>query len=596
MDNRHIGRALQSNVEKYGNRTALRYKRDGEWIDISWKSFGEMSDAVAKALIETGIEENDKIAIFANNCPEWTITDLGALKGRCTIATVHAPSTAAQAAYVVEDSGAKVIFTGDKDQYEKVLTFIDQDKTLEKVIVFDKNINIAGNAKAIYFSDFLEIGRKSKADAEIKDRLSRGKSEDLLTIIYTSGTTGLPKGAMLAHSNIFHQFDSLKAMYNTTEDEISLSFLPLSHVFERAWVYCQLMNGAQINYCHDPKLIIDYLSEVRPTVMCSVPRIYEKVYSAVMTGVQKASPMKQKIFNWATGVGYEHYRTTVVQKKNASLSLKLKLKLADKLALHKIRDIVGGRAKLFPSAGAPLAKEIEEFFLIGGVMICQGYGLTETSPTLTTNTPTAYKFGSVGKACPQTDIRLSDEGEIQVKSPSVMKGYYNKPDETKEVFTPDGYFKTGDVGVIDADGYLTITDRIKELIITAGGKNVAPQAINRALAVDYYIEQVHVIGNQRKYISALVVPAFPALEEYAKSKGIEFSSREELVANKDIIQFYKERIEENTAEFSDFEKIKKFTLLAKEFTVEDDEITPTNKIKRKVVEGKYSDKIDIMYN
>jgi len=596
MDNRHIGRALQSNVEKYGDRTALRYKRDGEWSSISWKSFGEMSDAVAKALIETGIKENDKIAIFANNCPEWTITDLGALKSRCTIATVHAPSTAAQTAYVVEDSGARIIFTGDQVQYDKVLTFISRDKNLEKVIVFDEKINIEGNPKAQHFSDFIEIGRASKTDGEIKERLSRGKSDDLLTIIYTSGTTGLPKGAMLAHSNIFHQFDSLKAMYKTTEDEISLSFLPLSHVFERAWVYCQLMNGAEVNYCHDPKQIIDFLAEVKPTVMCSVPRIYEKVYSAVMTGVQKASPVKQKIFNWATGVGYEHYRVTVVQKKKASAVLKLKLKLADKLALHKIRDIVGGRAKLFPSAGAPLAKEIEEFFIIGGVMICQGYGLTETSPTLTTNTPTEYKFGTVGKACPLTDIRLSDEGEIQVKSPSVMKGYYNKPDETKEVFTPDGYFKTGDVGVIDADGYLTITDRIKELIITAGGKNVAPQAINRALAKDFYIEQVHVIGNQRKYISALVVPAFPALEEYAESKGIAFSSREELVSKREIIQFYKERIDEDTAEFSDFEKIKKFTLLAKEFTVEDDEITPTNKIKRKVVEGKYSDKIDIMYN
>ncbi len=595
MDNRHIGRELREKSASSGSRIAMRHKENDLWQEISWSDFNNQAMCVAKALIDSGFKEQDKLAIFANNRPEWTIADVGGLFARAVVATIHSPSTAAQAEYVINDAGVKVLFVGTADQFQRVLEIERNCSTLERIVVFEKGIDLKGSSRAVSFADFLAEGREADCDGEVEKRLSEAKSEDLLTIIYTSGTTGTPKGAMLDHSNIFHQFDALNVMYKTDSSEISLSFLPLSHVFERCWVYCQLMMGAQVNYCSDPKLIIDYLSEVRPTVMCSVPRIYEKIYSAVLSGVQKASPAKQKIFNWATGVGQKVYETKILQEKNIGPWLAFKFKLADALALKKIRGIFGGRPKLFPSAGAPLAKEIEEFFWMGGVQICQGYGLTETSPTLTTNTPFAYKFGTVGQALPDTDIRFSDEGEIQVKSPSVMKGYYNKKKETEEAFTGDGYFRTGDVGEFDAEGYLKITDRIKDLIITAGGKNVAPQAVEKCVGKDYYIEQMLIIGNQRKFITALIVPAFEALEGYAADNNIAFDSPEDLIKNEKIIKLFEERINENSGELAGFERIKKFTLLPGEFTVEDGEITPTNKIKRAVVEKKYADVIDSMY-
>jgi long-chain acyl-CoA synthetase len=368
----------------------------------------------------------------------------------------------------------------------------------------------------------------------------------------------------------------------------------LSHAYERTRSNYVFRQGAVNNYIANQKEIIAYLSEVRPTCMVSVPRLYEKIYATVYDQVEKTGGLKKTLFNWAVATGIQY----AYKKKDGELVgpiLSTKHALADKLVLGKLRDVVGGYKKFFSAGGAALAKDIEEFFFACGVLICQGYGLTETSPMSTCNRPGEYKFGTVGKAVLECAIRVSDEGELQIKGPNLMKGYYNKPQATAEVFTTDGWFKTGDVGIIDEEGYIRITDRIKDLIITSQGKNIAPQHIEGVVGLDHYIEQVATIGDKRNYITALVVPSFEALEKYAKDNNIAFANREELVRHPEVVAFYRDRIDRQSAELANYEKIKRFTLMSQEFTQDGGELTPTLKLKRKVVMNKYADVIEHMY-
>ena len=588
----HLALMIRSSVEKYGDGIAMRRRRDDEWEKISYNSLGEQIRLVAGALLEYGVDEGEMVGIFSQNRPEWAIADFGILNVKGVSVPIYATNTAKQAEYIVNDARIKTIFVGDQVQYSKVRSFFDSSPYLKNIIVFDDAVALKGD-ESIHFKDFLRLGEESARDNEIEQRLSEVSSDDLATLIYTSGTTGDPKGVMLTHANFFHQFDAVDENFDVDRKDRSLCFLPLSHVYERIWSYYVFKKGVVNNYVEDPKKVVEYFQEVKPTVMVSVPRLYEKIYSTVFDRLEKASSLKKKLFMWAVEIG-GRYRHAVKGKSFIGFYLRLVHRIADMLVLKKIRDVVGGPKKFFSAGGAPLSRDIEEFFFAADLLVCQGYGLTESSPMISYNTPKNFRFGTVGKPVPGCEVKISDSGEILARGPNIMRGYYNKPEETEQTIV-DGWLKTGDVGTIDEEGFLIITDRIKDLIITSGGKNIAPQHIETAVGKDHYIEQIAVIGDKRKFVSALVVPSFAALEEYARENNIAFSTREELINREEIVNFYDNRIETQSAELANFERIKRFTLLSQEFTQDGDELTPTLKIKRKVIAEKYRDIIDAMY-
>jgi len=590
MVKRHLAIMIRERAEEYGKLIAMRYKEGDQWREISYSDLGSIIDSVSKALIDLGVERGDRVGIFSQNMPFWSIADLAILSVGAISVPIYATNTSAQAEYIASDAGLDVLFVGGREQLDRVRDF--KDAHPGNIIVMDGKMDIGG-IDAMFMDDLLESGRRSTSEKELSQRLDGSSEDQVATIIYTSGTTGEPKGVMLTHANFYHQIDSVDEHFVVGPKDRSLCFLPLSHVYERAWTYYVLYKGAQNNYMDDHKRILEYLSDVRPTCMVSVPRLYEKIYTTAYNRLSKASPIKRMMFNWAVRVGWS-YNSTVSRNEKPGMILALQHRYADKLVLRKIRDIVGGEKNFFSSGGAPLSKEIGEFFFSAGLLICEGYGLTETSPIISFNTPGSFRFGSVGKPAPLCKVKISDEGEILAKGPNVMKGYYNLPEETEKAFV-DGWFRTGDIGEFDKDGYLKITDRIKDIIITSNGKNIARQRVETTIGKDHYIEQIIAIGNGRKYISALVVPYFEALEEYAKENNIIFKSREMLIREKSVIEFYAKRIKEQSGELAHFEKVVKFKLLPKEFTEAAGEITPTLKNKRRVIMARYGNLIEEMY-
>lgn len=584
---------IRESVKKNSGRTAMRAKDDGAWKEYSYAEMGRLIDAAAKALLEAGAGEDSMIGIFSPNRPEWAVADFAILSVKAVSVPIYATNTSKQAEYIVDDAGIEIIFTGSQEHYSKIIEFNRDSKKIKKIIVFDKSVKLEGG-ESVYFDDFLKLGRLSVKDAELNARVEKGQSSDLATLIYTSGTTGDPKGVMLTHSNFYHQLKGIAEHFDITPEDRSLCFLPLSHAYERSWSYLVFFFGAVNNYLSDQKKIVEIMPEVRPTAMVSVPRLYEKIYSTVFNRLESAPASKKKLFMWAVAKG-KKYQYRIKDRKFRGPWLRFTHLLADRLVLSKIRGVVGGPKNFFSAGGAALSKDIEEFFFSAGLLVCQGYGLTETAPVITCNRPAEFKFGTVGRTIADTEVRLSDEGEILVRGGNLMKGYYNKPEATAEAII-DGWFHTGDVGIIDEEGYLRITDRIKDLIITSQGKNIAPQRIESMVGMDHFIEQIACVGDGRNYVAALVVPSFPALEEYAKSAGITFSSRDDLVKNSAVIKFYKERIEAQSKELAQYEQVKRFTLLSNDFTQEGGELTPTQKIKRKVVAEKYKDIINAMYS
>jgi len=586
---------IRENVAKYGDKVAMRAKKDGEWESISWWEMGEMINQAAEALLEMGIEDQQMISIFSQNKPECSIVDIAALAIRAVPVFIYATNTAGQAEYIVNDCQARLIFVGDQEQYDKAETLFPNAPSLQKIIALDPKIQLNNTENTMYFSDFLEIGKNAKQGEEIDNRMARASQEDILTLIYTSGTTGEPKGVILTHFNlIFTAAAHDQRLESVSDQDVSLCFLPLSHVFERTWTYYILYRGMENIYLDDPKQIIDFIKEAKPHIMCSVPRVYEKIYAAVYHNLESASPTKKKLFHWAMNTGARR-NNLIKDQKSVPLTLELKYKLADKLVLSKIRDLVGGRIRFMPCAGAPLAQNIEEFFYTAGMFVWYGYGLSETTATVTCHPSHNFKFGLVGTPLPGVHVKIADNGEILIKGGNVMKGYYNKPEATAEAFTKDGWFRTGDVGEFDENGELRITDRIKDLMKTSGGKYIAPQLIESTLGADHFIEQVMVVGEQKKFVSALIVPSFEALEEWAQNNNIEYSSWAELVQHPDVIELYKNRINERSKALANYEKVKEFTLLPDEFSVDRNEITPTMKIKRKFVAEKYNNAINKMY-
>ena len=592
MSTEHLAVMIRETARTAGDRAAMRYREGTAWKSIPYRELATRIQAVAKALLESGIRQGDMVGIFAQNRPEWAMADFGVLSLRAVSVPIYATSSARQAEYIVDEAQVRLIFVGDQAQYDKVLSFKARTPQVEKVVVFDESVRLSGGDSQ-HFRDFVTMGAASTKDLEVQGLLDSASTDDVATLIYTSGTTGDPKGAVLTHANFFHQFRAIDERFTVGASDRSLCFLPLSHAYERAWSYYVFQSGAENAYLADPKDVIACMPEVRPTAMVSVPRLYEKICATVLERVEKGPPARRRLFHWAMRVGRE-YQYRKKDGKPVGLLLSLQHGLADRLVLSKVRDIVGGEKNFFSAGGAPLSKEIEEFFFAAGLLICQGYGLTETSPMLSCNAPGAFKFGTVGRPILGVEIKIAGNGEILARGGNVMKGYHRKPAETAAAFE-DGWFKTGDVGVFDEDGFLRITDRIKDLIITSGGKNIAPQHIETTVGGDYYVEQVVAIGDKRKFVSALVVPAFPALEQYARDHHIPFSSREELIARPEIVAFYDRRIQALSKDLAGYEQIKRFTLMPREFTQEGGELTPTLKVKRRVVEQKYRGVIDAMY-
>jgi long-chain acyl-CoA synthetase len=594
MEIRTLCDIFYHSVETFRKPAHLLHKKDEAWSPISSDAFLTAVEELSMGLRSLGIEKGDRVAILSENRPEWAYADLASLCAAAVDVPIYSTLTPPQILYILNDSGAKAIVVSNSTQLKKVQEVRAQAPMLRHVIRMDD----PAQSDTFSLEEIRVRGREALATdrGAVRKRADEVKPSDVATLIYTSGTTGDPKGVMLTHDNLVSNVQSsIRLFVGLGTKDTALSFLPLCHVFERmGGHYVMLRLGVTVAYAESVEKVPANLAEVKPTLMLSVPRLYEKMYARVNEKVAADPALRQKIFRWAMGVGAQVFRHKVARTEPGPW-LKLRFALADKLVFSKIKERVGGRIRLFISGGAPLAREIAEFFGAAGLPILEGYGLTETSPVIAVNLPDRMKPGTVGPPLDGVEVKIAGDGEIITRGPNVMKGYYKKPEATAEVIDKDGWFHTGDIGLLDADGFLVITDRKKDILVTSCGKNIAPQPIENRLKTDKFFAEVVMIGNRRNYPAALVVPNFEVLEPWAKAQAIPFSAREDLVRKPEVVSFYQTRVAELLPELAQFERIKKLTLLAKEFSVESGELTPTLKVKRRVIEQKYKDLIDRMY-
>ncbi|ACA89109.1 AMP-dependent synthetase/ligase [Shewanella woodyi] len=594
LEQYHVTRLIKQQSHEMGDAIALEgFEMAAPWHQVSWHDFDSISSQIAQAMINLGLEVQDRAVILSQNCPQWTCADVATLKARVIVVPIYPTSTFEQAKYIVDDAKAKLIFAGDEAHYQMACELAEQCDSLVHIIVLDKNISLQDKPGHYYFDDLIENAYSSDVLVELNQRLEDANLDDLLTLIYTSGTTGDPKGVMLDYRNIASMVRQHDNFLPFTPGDVSLAFLPLSHVFERGWSFYVLCRGGHNVYLKDPMAVKEAIVQVRPHTLCVVPRFLEKVYSAVQDKVIKAPELRQKMFTWAMSVG--HKQSEVGQGRHkASLGLSLQWRLANKLVFSKLKQVLGGRLKFMPVGGAALDPNVSAFFQSIDVPVLCGYGMTETTATATCNTLSNRVPGSNGKVIPEVEIKLGKDNEILVRGDTVMRGYYNRPQETAETFE-NGWLKTGDAGRIDEQGNLFITDRIKELMKTSNGKYIAPQRVEGKVGCCPFIEQVAIVADAKNYVSALIVPAFETLEVWAKEKGIHYESPIELLRNNRVIEHFEQRLKTLQSELAGFEKIKKFTLLPEAFSMEAGLITPTMKLRRKVIYNKYACEIDKMY-
>ena len=595
----HFAELIHRQAEKYGNRTALKHRDNatGKWLKISWREFSDKVMLTAKAMAEFGIKVQENIGVYSQNMPQCLYTDFGAYGNRVVSIPMYATNSPGQIEYIINDAKIRTLFVGEQLQYNNAFKVQKDSKYLERLVVFDPAVKMNPEDKtSIYFDDFLRLGDNAHAESTVKIRMTEAVPEDLATIIYTSGTTGESKGVMLPHSCYLEAMRIHDVRLPlVTDKDLSMSFLPMTHIFEKAWCYYCLHKGVTIAINQDPKMIQKTLPEVHPTLMCNVPRFWEKVYAGVHEKINSASPAMKKIFLDAIETGRRYNLEYKNKGIPAPCSLKLKFQFYNKTVFTLLKKVLGiERGRFFPVAGAPLSDTINEFLQSVNIPIAYGYGLSETTATVCFYPEIGFQFGSIGEVMPGVQVKIDPgNNEILVKGKTVMSGYYNKPEETRKAFTEDGFFRTGDAGRLEGNT-LFFTERIKDLYKTSNGKYIAPQAIEMVMSGDNYIEQIAVIGDQRKFVSALIVPAYPLLEKYAGEKGISFESREELVKNKDIIRFIEARVEEHQKNLASYEKIKRFTLLPEPFMM-GCERTDTLKLRRPVVLQKYATEIEAMY-
>jgi long-chain acyl-CoA synthetase len=586
-----ISQLFFNTIKSYPRKDLMLYKKEGRYVPISTEEFENKVKYFSLGLKELGLNPEDKVVIISETRPEWVMTDIATLCAGGITVPIYPTLVPEQIKYIVDNSDAKIVVYSDSEQGSKVAEIRGALSKVTHYITFEST----APEGVLTFAQTLERGKKIHEESpDLFDKAASLATPDkVASILYTSGTTGLPKGVMLTHNNFVSNVKAVNDVIEFSSKDTVLSWLPLSHSLERMATYSYLFNGCSIAYAENMLSVGQNMPEVRPTIVVGVPRLFEKVYAAVMDNVLASSPLKKKIFFWSIKVGREFGQKTL-RGDPVPRFLEFKRKIAHKLVFSKIIEKTGGRIRFFISGAAPLSKDIAELFYAMGLIVLEGYGLTETSPAISINTLEKIKFGSVGPSLPEVEVKIAQDGEILARGPNIMKGYYKLEEETREAIK-DGWFYTGDIGYVDEDGFIVITDRKKDIIVTAGGKNVAPQPIENVLKTNTYVADVLVIGDKRKFMSALVVPNFEKLEEYAKFNNISYKDRQALIQIDAIVKFLEAEVDRATPNLASYEKIKKIALLDREFTIAEGEITPTFKIKRNVVEKKYKDLIDALY-
>jgi len=575
--------ATDRNLER-----AMLYRKAGKWLPISSSDLRRNVAGTVRALQRSGIQKGDRVAILSENRPEWSTADFAILLLGAVTVPVYSTLTPEQTAYTLRDSGASIVFVSTEQQLRKVQTILSQTQ-VKKIVVMDQ-VQIPGDlAPTCALMDQFMTRGPGTVDAQTESFARSIQPDDLATIIYTSGTTGTSKGAMLTHGNMASNIVYSLLGFDVHPGQVSISFLPLSHVTARHVDLSMLYHGVTLAYCPFMEKLSETLLEVRPTVCVSVPRVYEKVYAK--TEMMARGFAKRVIYRWALSVGRANKPAILAGQIPTSGNWKL----ANQLVFSKIREGLGGRVETFISGGAPLGRELAEWYATVGIRIHEGYGLTETSPVIAVNTPINHRIGTVGKILPNLEVRIAEDGEILVRGPSVFKGYWNRPEETENAFQ-DGWFKTGDIGQIDADGYLSVTDRKKELIKTSGGKFIAPQPIENSLKLNSLVGTAALIGDKHKFAFVIISPNFPLLDEWARTNDVSFSSRAELIANPKVQALYDGIVEEVNRNLARFEKLKRVLLVPDEFTADNGALTPTLKLRRRVIEERYRKQIDELYD
>lgn len=595
----HLSVLIHEQAKKYKDRAALTFQLFGSktWRTVSWNQFSLRVKQVSNALLNLGVKPQEKVAVFSQNCVQYLYTNFGAYGVRAATIPFYATSSEQQIQFMVNDAGVRFLFVGEQDQYDKAHRIFPLCHSLERIIVFDRSVRISTHdTAALYFEDFIALGEKLPRQTEVEALWREANDEDICDILYTSGTTGDSKGVMLTYGQYSAAIKANDECVPVGESDVVMNFLPYTHIFERGWSYLCISEGARLIVNTNPHDILDAMRQTHPTCMCSVPRFWEKVYQAVLDKIDHASPMQQRLFRHALEVGRRYNIDYLSRGKRPPLTLSLEYKMLDKAILRLVRNQIGlAHPNIFPTAGAKVSPEVEIFVHSVGINMIVGYGLTESLATVTCDHKgEAYTVGSVGRPISSIDIKISDTGEVMLKGPTITPGYFKRDDINATAFDADGYFHTGDAGYLK-DGELFLTDRIKDLFKTSNGKYIAPQMVESMLLVDKYVDQVAVIADERKFVSALVVPEFRLIEEYAKDHGITFGSREDLCADPKIQEMMLERIKTLQQSLASYEQVKRITLLAHHFSMESGELTNTLKIKRPVIHRNYKDLIDRMY-
>ena len=597
--NCHLSVLVHEQAKQYGDREEIIYKDFGgsEWKSLTWNQLSATVKQASNALLNLGVKVQENIGIFANNCAQYLYCDFGAWGVRAVTIPFYATSSEQQIQFMVNDAQVRFLFVGEQDQYDKAHRIFALCPSLERIIIFDKTVRISSHdPNALYFDDFLKLGEGLPRQSEVEALLKQASMDDLANILYTSGTTGDSKGVMLSHEQYYTALKGNQEVVPVDENDRVLNFLPFAHIFEKGWALLGMSVGARMIVNTYPQEVQQSMRETHPTSMSSVPRFWEKVYTGVMEKIDNAGALQRKIFQNALRVGRKHNIEYLSRGKRPPLMLHLEYEAINKTLFSMVRKELGlTNPNIFPTAGAAISPNIEEFVHAIGLNMVAGYGLTESLATVSCDQlDKVYTIGSVGRPLSVVDVKISDEGEVLLKGKTITKGYYNRPDLNDSTFTADGYFRTGDCGYLK-DGELFLTERIKDLFKTSNGKYIAPQMIESRLLVDKYIDQIAIIADQRKFVSALIIPEYRLLEEYARQKGIPFESREDLCANEQIHSMMWERIETLQQQLAHYEQVKRFTLIAHHFSMENGELTNTLKLKRRVINENYKEEIEKMY-
>ena len=597
--NCHLSVLVHEQAKQYGDREEIIYKEFGgsEWKSLSWNQLSDTVKQVSNALLNLGVKVQENIGIFSNNCAQYLYCDFGAWGVRAVTIPFYATSSEQQIQFMVNDASVRFLFVGEQEQYDKAHRIFALCPTLERIIIFDKTVRISSHdPNALYFEDFLKLGEGLPRQSEVETLLKQASMDDLANILYTSGTTGDSKGVMLSHEQYYTALKGNQEVVPVDENDRVLNFLPFAHIFEKGWALLGMSVGARMIVNTYPQEVQQSMRETHPTSMSSVPRFWEKVYTGVMEKIDNAGALQRKIFQNALRVGRKHNIEYLSRGKRPPLMLHLEYEAINKTLFSMVRKELGlTNPNIFPTAGAAISPNIEEFVHAIGLNMVAGYGLTESLATVSCDQlDKVYTIGSVGRPLSVVDVKISDEGEVLLKGKTITKGYYNRPDLNDSTFTADGYFRTGDCGYLK-DGELFLTERIKDLFKTSNGKYIAPQMIESRLLVDKYIDQIAIIADQRKFVSALIIPEYRLLEEYARQKGIPFESRDDLCANEQIHSMMWERIETLQQQLAHYEQVKRFTLIAHHFSMENGELTNTLKLKRRVINENYKEEIEKMY-